>query len=442
MYSIYAFLGLNTGTPELVYDPTRIEDGYVVTEATFINRIDSAGEASFTIPPTHPLYSSIHKIKTHIMIKEDEKVVWYGRVFGIRRNFLNCKTITCEGSMAFLNDICLAPYRYYEKNPKYNQPDEEEYIIVPKTIADHITYIMDVYNTRAHSSRNVTFSVNTTVELQTGTIVEGCDSYNSVLTEIKNQVGELNYHFTMGFSGFSSEGRPKVNMSLDKLPLGTCSQVIEFGKNLLDFEEYLNAESAYGCIIPVGADDSNCFDDNGVSQIDSKVPLVNRAYHVDGNTSEYGAIDKVINFEYISDSTALYNAAMNVFSMGGGKPAVEFTLKAVDMHMLNTDESEFKLGYAVRVKSDPHNLDKDFIVTEISINMLKPEMNSYTFSDTNLQKPETFVDQYYGLKMYTNNQLWKKVTAGRGYGIVSMDVDSFYLILDMPKEVNGGDSNG
>ena len=442
MYSIYAFLGLNSETPELVYDPTRIEDGYVVTDATFINRIDGAGEASFTIPPTHPLYSNIHKIKTHIMIKNDNKVVWYGRVFSVRRNFLNCKTIICEGSMAFLNDICLAPYRYYEKNPNYGQPDEEEYIVVPKTISDHITYIMDVYNTRAHPSRNVSFSIGTAIELQVGRIVEGCDSYNSVLTEIKNQVGELNYHFTMGFSGFSSGGRPIVNMSLDKLPLGTCSQTIEFGKNLLDFEEYLNAESAYGCIIPVGSDDSNCFDDNGVSQIDSKVPLKDRSYYVAGNTSEYGAIDKVINFEYISDPAALRSAAENIFSLGGGKPAVEFTLKAVDMHLLDVNESEFKLGYAVRVKSAPHGLDKDFIVTEISINMLKPESNTYTFSDTNLQSPETFVDQYYGLKIYTNNQLGKKVTTGRGYGIVSMDVDSFNLILDMPKEVDGGDSSG
>ena len=112
------------------------------------------------------------------------------------------------------------------------------------------------------------------------------------------------------------------------------------------------------------------------------------------------------------------------------------------MHLLDVNESEFKLGYAVRVKSAPHGLDKDFIVTEISINMLKPESNTYTFSDTNLQSPETFVDQYYGLKVYTNNQLWKKVTTGRGYGIVSMDVDSFNLILDMPKEVDGGDSSG
>ena len=58
MYSIYAYIGLNSETAELVYDPTRVEEGYVITAGSFINRIDSAGEASFTIPPSHPLYNS------------------------------------------------------------------------------------------------------------------------------------------------------------------------------------------------------------------------------------------------------------------------------------------------------------------------------------------------------------------------------------------------
>ena len=78
MYSIYAYIGLNSMSASLVYDPTRVEKGYVITAGSFTNRIDSAGEASFTIPPSHPLYNSLPKIKTHIVIQEGNKVVWYG----------------------------------------------------------------------------------------------------------------------------------------------------------------------------------------------------------------------------------------------------------------------------------------------------------------------------------------------------------------------------
>lgn len=428
MYSIYAFLGLYSETADLVYDPTRVDEGYVITAGSFINRIDSAGEASFTIPPSHPLYNSIHKIKTHIVIKEGVKVVWYGRVFSTRRDFRNCKVITCEGAMAFLNDICLAPYRYYVKNPKYGQPDEPEYIVEPKSKKDHINYIMDVYNARCHASRQVSFSIMG-VEFYTGEIIEGCDSYDTVLTELKNMIGDYNYHLVTTCGG---SGRPSVSVSAEKLPTYKCTQKIEFGKNLLDFEEYINAESAYGCIIPLGEGDTSCYDDNGLDPVESIVDLKDRGYYVTGNISDYGPIDRVINFTGLSKPSELRAAAEKVFELGGGDPAVEFTIKAIDLHMLDVNAAEFEVGYSVNVVSAPHNINKDFIITEISINILQPDNNSYTFCDTNMQSPESMVDQYCNLKIRTNNELWKKVTTSKNYGIVNIENDKINLVLELP----------
>lgn len=436
MYSIYAFLGLYSETADLVYDPTRIDEGYVITAGSFINRIDSAGEASFTIPPSHPLYNSIHKIKTHIVIKEKEtnKVVWYGRVFSTRRDFKNCKVVTCEGAMAFLNDICLAPYRYYVKNTKYGQPDEPEYIIQPKSKKDHMDYIMDVYNTRCHENRRVSVSVPGT-EFYVGETIEGCNSYDTVLTELKNMIGDYNYHFVITCGG---TGRPSVSVNIEKLPTYTCTQKIEFGKNLLDFEEYINAESAYGCIIPLGEGDTSCYDDNGMDPIESKVELKDRTYYVTGKTSDYGPIDRVINFTGLSKPSELAAAAQKVFELGGGDPAIEFTIKAVDLHMLDVNIAEFMIGCAVNVVSKPHNINKDFIITEISINMLQPDNNSYTFCDPNMQSPESIVEQYCNLKIRTNNELWKKVTTSKNYGIVNIENDKINLVLELPSSNESG----
>lgn len=443
MYSIYAFLGLYSATAELVYDPRdrqMVDKGYIVLAASFTNCIDGAGEASFTIPPAHPLYHSLYNIKTHIMIKDDDKVVWYGRIFSIKRGFTNCKVITCEGAMAFLNDICLAPYRYYKENPNRGQPDEPDYIQDPKTKADHIDYIMDVYNSRATECRRLSFSTPTIIEFQTGLVIEGCDGYNTVLTEIKSMIGELNYHLIMSYGVSSSNVRPGISMSLGKLPLAKTLQTIEFGKNLLDFEEFINSESIYGTIIPVGNGDSNCFNDNGKDPMDSILPLKERGYYVTGNTSEYGMIDKVINFDNISNPQALTDAAEAVFQLGGGNAATEFTIKAVDLHLLDVNTDTFTVGDSVEVKSVPHNLDKEFIISEININMLQPESNSYVFRDTNMMTPETFVDQYYALKIRTDIRLDQKITAGKGYGIVCLDHDGFDLLLDMPEASSDEDT--
>ena len=74
MYSIYAYIGLNSVNASLVYDPTKVDEGYVITAGSFTNRIDSAGEASLTIPPSPPYTNSLQKKKTQIEIQKGNKV--------------------------------------------------------------------------------------------------------------------------------------------------------------------------------------------------------------------------------------------------------------------------------------------------------------------------------------------------------------------------------
>ena len=166
--------------------------------------------------------------------------------------------------------------------------------------------------------------------------------------------------------------------------------------------------------------------------IESKVDLKDRAYYVSGKTGDYGPIDRVINFTSLSKPSELAAAAQKVFELGGGNPAIEFTIKAIDLHMLDVNIAEFEVGYSVNVVSAPHDIDKDFIITEISINMLQPDNNTYTFCDPNMQSPESMVDQYCSLKIRTNNELWKKVTTSKNYGIFSIENDKINLVLELP----------
>ena len=109
-------------------------------------------------------------------------------------------------------------------------------------------------------------------------------------------------------------------------------------------------------------------------------------------------------------------------------------LGAFTLTLPNTVRAEDKLSKEMQ----------DWLDTNLRLGTVKEGNNAELLNkiDELDKKYKEYKDQYYGLKIYTNNQLGKKVTTGRGYGIVSMDVDSFNLILDMPKEVDGGDSNG
>ena len=49
-----------------------------------------------------------------------------------------------------------------------------------------------------------------------------------------------------------------------------------------------------------------------------------------------------------------------------------------------------------------------------------------------MQSPESMVDQYCNLKIRTNNELWKKVTTSKNYGIVNIENDKINLVLELP----------
>ena len=53
-------------------------------------------------------------------------------------------------------------------------------------------------------------------------------------------------------------------------------------------------------------------------------------------------------------------------------------LSAVDLSAVNAEIQAFKLGQYVHVKSKPHNLDANFLVSKLSINLTKPSQNKLT----------------------------------------------------------------
>ena len=87
--------------------------------------MNRAGSLSFTIGPDHPLYRYLFPLGTTIIVKvdcqydsvhdtyTDGHVIWFGRILTIERNFNLEKNITCEGALAFLNDIMIRPRKFF-----------------------------------------------------------------------------------------------------------------------------------------------------------------------------------------------------------------------------------------------------------------------------------------------------------------------------------------
>ncbi len=111
MYSVIMY-DISDSIKHTVYSPDKTSKGYVLLSAKVVNEIDKAGSFTFTISKSHPHYSDFRKIRTMIYVMQDKRVLWFGRVYEIQRDFCMNKTITCEVALTFLNDICIMHYMY------------------------------------------------------------------------------------------------------------------------------------------------------------------------------------------------------------------------------------------------------------------------------------------------------------------------------------------
>lgn len=432
MYYIYMYD--NDGTRHTVYDPERVSEGLIVTAAKFTNEVDKAGECSFTIPKSHPQYNNFRKITTQIEIRQDNKVVWFGRVYSIRRDFFMNKTVTCEGALAFLEDICLMPFHYCEKKLITTGGYFNDYVIVTKTKWEHLEYILKIYNGRCHPHRRIEFTTTLLDELHVYPEINGTTSYSSIMTEIRDKIiGD--YDFVLMCSYYSEDGGlPKISVNITRMPTEEGSQKIEFGKNLIDFEEFVDASNVYNTVIPVGAGNISIFSDNGEDEF-SPLPLEDRAYYVHGGLDSdiNGMIDKVIEFDTITDRSDLWEAAQTVLMSGGGMSSSEFTINAIDLHLLDVDTQAISVGQNIRVVSEPHGVDTDFVCYKTEIDILNPDSSSYTFRKPQRLSPETMTDHLYSTIAGINKRLNRKLNVGESYGVVKMSEEKTSLSLTMKK---------
>lgn len=115
----------------LIYAPNSGDDGYNITAGNLLKGVNIAGGFTLTVPPTNPIWS--HPITpggedvtnpAQVMNQGDiitveyiegitPKEMWRGRVVSQTWDIYKNMTITCEGTLAYLNDVLLPEYNFY-----------------------------------------------------------------------------------------------------------------------------------------------------------------------------------------------------------------------------------------------------------------------------------------------------------------------------------------
>ena len=77
-------------------------------------KVNTVGEASFTIHKRHPYYGQLKKLKSIFEIADEIGVIFRGRMTNDSLDFHNGKAVDLEGAMAFLNDSYIEPFKFPE----------------------------------------------------------------------------------------------------------------------------------------------------------------------------------------------------------------------------------------------------------------------------------------------------------------------------------------
>lgn len=374
MFQIYA-------DDELLYSPDLANEGYGVISPKLTTELNKSGSLEFTLPHNNVMYDKINKLKTQITVKEDDKTIWWGRVIHDNKDFFKRKTIYCEGILSWLLDSVIRPYDYQG------------------TVKNYIRKMITEHNLQVDSSKEIHVG-DVTVTDSNDYIHYSSTQYPSTLNEIVNKLLnthggyiKLWYNTAIGW----------YQLDYTSTPGDISDQVIQFGENLLDVTEYIDAQNVFTVLIPLGAKLS----ENSMEESRLTVESVNGGLdYIEDKTAVaiFGKIWKTYTWDDVTEASNLLKKGKN-FLNAGIEMSVALSIKAVDLHLIDVNTKKISLGQHVRVVSEPHELDSYFLCSKIVLDMQNPDKTEYTFGS--------------GFTALTDQQVKMKNQAASAYSVAT-----------------------
>ncbi len=349
MYSIYAD-GVCIYNDVLTLESTKALNPKLILED------NGAGSLTITIPPTNTGYSTITRLTTDISVQKDGEELWSGRVLQEDKDFYNNRVLYCEGELAFFNDSTQPPAEY-----------------TGLTVRAYLEKLLAVHNAKVPANRRFTL----------GAVTVRDNSFPAYRTNYEKTIEILNA-LVEAYGGHLRVRKADGVRYLDYLAdyPDTCSQVIQFGSNLIDFTRKWDSTEFASVIVPLGGR----LEESPIEALDAylTVESVNQgSMYVQSETAvaAYGWIEKTVTWDDVTDPAVLLEKAKSYLA-DLQFDNMELELSALDLHYLDVNCEAVKLLDEIRVISRPHGLDRLFPVTKLEIPLDSPEQTQFKLGDS------------------------------------------------------------
>ena len=338
---------------------SRIEDLAIINPVVSL-KVNCAGTFTFTMPSNHPYYDLIQKKVGLIKVFRDEEQIFEGDCVRTTVDFFKQKKFECEGDLAFLNDTFLRPGRVEDLTSRQ---------LLERYIASHNALV----------SEEKRFTVGQVTAHDSNDSISCYTNYNSTMTEIKEDlIDDIG-----GFLRVRHENNIRYLDYLASSPR-TNSQIIRLGENLLDLSVGLDTEELATVIIPLG----ETLDTQSIPGLDERLTIKTAAadsMHPAGTdyvysqaaVSSFGWIEKVVEWNDVTEVSNLLSKGKKYLQETQFENLV-IKAKAIDLGITSEELQKFRLLDMIRIVSEPHGLDRYFMLSELNINLNNPEQDTVT----------------------------------------------------------------
>ena len=349
MYSIYA-------DGVCIYNDVFSLDDMKAVNPKLTLEDSAAGALEMALPHTNKAYDTIVRMVTDISVKKNGEEIWAGRALSESKDFWNNRVLYCEGELAFFNDSVQPPAEY-----------------AGKSIREYLEQLIAVHNSKVGANRQFAIGAVTVVDENFPTYYTNYEKTMELLNALVETYG--------GHLRVRKADGVRYLDYLKEYP-DTCSQVIQFGSNLIDFTRNWDSTEYATAIVPLG----NRLDDSPIEALDAylTVESVNGGslyVQSDEAVASHGWIAKMVNWDDVSDPQVLLEKAREYLA-DLQFDNLELELSALDLHYLDVETEAVKLLDEIRVISRPHGLDRLFPVTRLEIPLDAPENTQFKMGDS------------------------------------------------------------
>ena len=314
--------------------------------------VNKSGSLTFTMMPDHPYYNGITFRQNIFDVFLNDELIFEGIPVSDQVDFWNRRTVVCEGELTFLNDTI-----------------QRQAVYQNQTVASLLGEYLTVHNAQADATKQFTVG---SVTVSGGNSIYRYTNYNSTMQEIQD---DLVQNFG-GYFRVRHSGGVRYLDYLDSSPHNS-SQTIRIGKNLVDLSTNLSSLDICTVLIPLGAKTGNQLIDGLDERLDIKSVNGNLDYLVGTAQAYFGNVWKTKVWDDVTTASALKTKGQDYLDdVQWNNLVIEAT--AFDLGLATEDVEQFHVLDMIRVTSEPHGIDRYFMLTKLDIDLDHPANTKIT----------------------------------------------------------------